>query len=104
MGRSKRIQPNRLAEKLKAIREGLNFTAEQLIEKLDCPQIPLHRASITEYEKGRREPPSLILLAYSKVANIFMEVLVDDVLDLPNMIPSDEKSLGKRKRVTKNKT
>ena len=83
MGRSKRIQPIRLAEKLKAIRENLELTAEQLIERLNCPQIPLHRASITEYEKGRREPPSLILLAYSRLANIAVEILIDDELDLP---------------------
>jgi transcriptional regulator with XRE-family HTH domain len=84
MGRNRRIQPNRLAEKLKAVREKSELTAEQLIERLNCPQIPLHRASITEYEKGRREPPSLVLLAYARLANIPVEILIDDDLDLPN--------------------
>lgn len=86
MGRRERIKPERLAEKLKAIRESLDLTAEQLIEDLDCPKIPLHRASITEYEKGRREPPSLVLLAYARLAKIPMEILVDDELDLPDDI------------------
>lgn len=84
MGRAKRSQPLRLAEKLKAIRLSLDLTAEQLIERLNCPQIPLHRASITEYEKARREPPSLVLLSYARLANIAVEILIDDELDLPN--------------------
>lgn len=84
MGRNKRIQPTRLAEKLKSIREKHNLTGEQLIEKLNCPQFSLHRASVSEYEKGRREPPSLILLAYARLAEIPLENLVDDDLNLPH--------------------
>lgn len=94
MGRAERAKPARLAEKLIGIRTALNLTAEEMIKRLDYPSIPLHRASITEYEKGRREPPALILLQYARAANIFLEVLVDDSIDLPDEIPSKQKSLG----------
>lgn len=94
MGRAERAKPARLAEKLLGIRTALNLTAEEMIKRLDYPALPLHRASITEYEKGRREPPALILLQYARAANVFVEVLIDDALDLPNEVPSKEKSLG----------
>lgn len=94
MGRAERAKPQRLAEKLRCIRRALNLTAEQMITRLDYPKLPLYRASITEYEKGRREPPLLILLQYARAANVLLEVLVDDSIDLPNQIPNKEKSLG----------
>lgn len=84
MGSGKRIKPARLAEKLKAIRENLGLTTEELIAKLDCPVIPLHRASITQYEKGRREPPLIILLNYARLANLYVDYLIEEQLDLPN--------------------
>lgn len=94
MGRKERAKPQRLAGKLAEIRLALNLTAEEMIKSLDYPALPIYRASITEYEKGRREPPLLILLEYARVANVFLEVIVDDRLDLPDKIPSKEKSLG----------
>ncbi len=94
MGRAERAKPARLAEKLLGIRTALNLTAEEMIKRLDYPALPLHRASITEYEKGRREPPALILLQYARVANVFLKGLVDGSLNLPGVIPSKEKSLG----------
>ncbi len=52
--------PARLAEKLEAIRQSLSLTGEEMAKRLDLPQLYDHRASITKYEKGRRELPSLI--------------------------------------------
>ena len=91
MGRKERAKPRRLAEKLLRIREALNLTIEEMIQRLDYPELPLYRASITEYEKGRREPPLLILMQYARAANVFLEVLVDDLLDLPEELPSKNK-------------
>jgi transcriptional regulator with XRE-family HTH domain len=88
MGRSHRRKPTRLAAKLHAIRIGLNFTQEQMIERLDCEELPLYPASISQYEQGKREPPLLVLLAYARVAGVTMEMLVDDVLNLPEPLPS----------------
>ncbi|HEX8370880.1 MAG TPA: helix-turn-helix transcriptional regulator [Pyrinomonadaceae bacterium] len=83
MGRKERIKPDRLPEKLRAIRTNRDLTAEELIKRLDCPKITLYRSSIAEFENGKREPPSLILLAYARLAGIAVEVLIDDELDLP---------------------
>lgn len=85
MGSGKRIIPARLGEKLKTIRERLELTTEELIVKLDCPSIPLHRASITQFEKGRREPPLIVLLKYARLVSIPVEILIDDELNLPGI-------------------
>ena len=82
MGSGKRITPQRLGEKLKMIREKLGLSTEEMIVALNCPTIPLHRASITQYEKGRREPPLIVLLQYARLYRTSLENLIDDNLDL----------------------
>lgn len=39
-------------------------------------------ARISEYESGTREPNLITLLAYARVAEIPLEYIVDDALDL----------------------
>ena len=88
MGRSHRQKPGRLAFKLQTIRTQLDLTQEQMIKRLDCKRVPLYPASISEYENSKREPPLLVLLAYARVADVPMELLVDDDLDLPEHLPA----------------
>jgi len=83
MGRANRIRPKRLGEKLEFIRTSLNLTREQIIERLDYTESNLYPQNIWGFEKSEREPNLLILLAYSRLAQIHLEVLVDDALDLP---------------------
>lgn len=83
MGRSIRIRPKRLGEKLEAIRESLNLTREQIIERLDYKESKLYPQNIWGFEKSEREANLLILLAYSRLAKIHLETLVDDTLELP---------------------
>jgi transcriptional regulator with XRE-family HTH domain len=78
---NKRPIPAKLGQKLKAIREHFGLTGEELIERLDCP-IPLHRGTIHNYEKGLRDPSSIVLLHYSNLAKVSINVLVDDGVDL----------------------
>ena len=52
VGKNKRLIPAKLGRKLKTIREHLGLTQEELIERLDCPSIPLHTGTITNYEKN----------------------------------------------------
>jgi transcriptional regulator with XRE-family HTH domain len=85
MGRAKRTTPNRLGIKLSSIRKDLGLTIDELIEKLDCTDVPLHPASISMYESGKREPPLIILLRYSRLAKVSMESLVDDEMDLSKL-------------------
>jgi transcriptional regulator with XRE-family HTH domain len=94
MGRANRIKPARLAAKLQSIRKSLDLTMEQMIAKLDCKHIPLYPASIAEYEKGKREPPLPVLLQYARAVNVYVDVLIDDALDLPADLPCRKPSMG----------
>jgi transcriptional regulator with XRE-family HTH domain len=88
MGKASRARPEKLAEKLTAIRESLGLTHEELISRLDCPQIPLYRASISQYESGKSEPPLPVLLRYARLAGITIDVLADDETELSDYFPS----------------
>lgn len=100
MGRAPRERPLRLAEKLRQIREALGLSQDGILIKLGYQNSTINRSSISGYELGEREPPLLVLYAYSNLANVYLEVLVDDACNLPNIIPSEEKSFGKDKRTT----
>ena len=78
----KRPIPSKLGQKLKAIREHLELTGEELIERLNCPSMRLSRSSISKYEQGLREPSTIVLLQYAKLAKVHMEVLADDEVEL----------------------
>ena len=54
-----------------------------------------NRVSISGYERGEREPPLPVLLAYSQLANVSTDILINDeftIEDLP-----DFKGTSKRK-------
>lgn len=97
MGRSARPKPRRLAEKLRAIRDALGLSQDEMLERLG-PSQGLFRSSVSGYELGRREPPLLILLRYAEVAGVWIDVLVNDELDLPAKLPCVPKSEGVRRR------
>jgi transcriptional regulator with XRE-family HTH domain len=83
MGRSTRRKPQRLAEKLLDIRKRLGLSQTQMVKRLGEVADRLQPGHISEYENETREPGLLILLQYSRIAGVPMEVLVDDELDLP---------------------
>lgn len=83
MGRSRRPRPTRLGEKLRQIRASLGLTLEQLIERLNYKDSPIYPTNISGMERGEREPPLLLLLAYARLACISTDVLIDDECDLP---------------------
>lgn len=87
MGRARRNKPARLAQKLLLIRNELGVSQAELVEKLAFDDIPLYKSDISKYESGKREPPLLILLQYARLANVIVDVLIDDELDLPKQIP-----------------
>ncbi len=85
MGTARRLDkhsPRKLGEKLRSIRESFSDSQADFLIRLGNPESIL-QGSISGYERGQREPPLLILLRYARVANISLEVLVDDLLDLP---------------------
>jgi transcriptional regulator with XRE-family HTH domain len=84
MGRAARHLPKKLPTKLRQIRKRLGVqTFEEWIVKLDLKEVKLYRASIQQYERGLREPPLIVLLRYAQLANVRLDVLVDDDLELP---------------------
>ncbi len=93
MGHSARQKPQRLAEKLLQIRVSLNLSQTDLLRKLGLEDAYFYTI-ISKNELGLREPTLLELLGYAQIANIYVEVLIDDMLDLPNEIPSVKKHEG----------
>src|SRR5437763_17206033 len=104
MGRSNRPRPKSLGEKLRDIRAVLNFTLAQIIEQLDYKDSPVYPTNISGMERGEREPPLLLLLAYARLAGISTDVLIDDKLDLPNRLPGSPKHGGVRSRLPAKKS
>lgn len=101
MGQSPRAVPARLAEKLMLIRDGLRQSQNELIHHLGLDD-DLTQARVSAYERGVREPPLLVLLRYARAANVSVEALIDDELDLPKKLPASPKSDGvRRKRASK---
>ena len=77
---NKRPRPARLAEKLLAIRKHLGLSQIKMTNLLGT-NTAYHRLS--EYETGRRDPSLMVLLQYARAANVSVEYLIDDNLDLP---------------------
>lgn len=94
MGRSSRPKPARLGDKLRQIREGLGLSQDEMLKKLNLQDSAIERSSISGYELDKREPPLQVLLAYARIANVWVDVLVDDQLDLPSRFPTMKKSEG----------
>ncbi len=98
MGQSSRQKPARLAEKLLRIRTALKLSQNEMLAHMGFSE-QMSRNRISEFETGKYEPTLAILLAYARAANVWLDVLVDDDLDLPKQLPSREKSGGvKRQR------
>src|ERR1700750_71715 len=100
MGRAARYLPMRLGEKLRHIRDCLELTQEQMLKRLALPNEIL-QTSISQYERGKIEPPIFVLLKYADIANVWLEVLLRDELDLPDEIPSRSKHEGIKRRIVK---
>ena len=93
MGRGSRHKPQRLPEKLLRIRQALGLSQNEMIRRLDLKGV-LSQEYISGFERGVREPSLSVLLQYARAAGIWMDVLVDDNLDLPFNIPSYPKNEG----------
>ena len=83
MGRSPRTGPKRLGIKLKRIRKWLELSQVGMCKELGFKTVlPGH---ISEYERGKRLPPYLVLLKYARIAGCSTDLLIDDKLDIfPN--------------------
>ena len=73
--------PKRLARKLTLIRKSLGLSQNEILKVLGF-HTRLFRSNISQYERGDREPPLLVLLEYARLANVSVDVLIDDDLEL----------------------
>jgi len=87
MGTRARHKPERLAEKLLQIRNALGLSQSEMIKRLGAEEI-IKQNAVSEYELGKREPPLRILLQYARAANVTLEMLADDEVNLPERLPS----------------
>jgi transcriptional regulator with XRE-family HTH domain len=87
MGRMPRPKPARLAEKLIRIRQSLGLSQNGMLARLGLNE-KLFRSAISGYELGTREPPLPVLLEYARSVGVWVDVLIDDELDLPAKLPS----------------
>ena len=82
MGLKPRLKSVNLPGKLRQIREGLNLSQNDILIRLGFDDI-FDRSTISHYEKGEREPPLPVILKYARIANVSVESLIDDELNIP---------------------
>jgi len=92
-----RPKPEHLARKLRQIREALGLSQSEMLRRLGFEDVHAY-TRISSYELGRNEPPAMVLLEYARAANVYVEALIDDELDLPAKLPSAKKHEGVRRR------
>lgn len=100
MGSASRPKPARLAGKLLVIRQKLGLSQNGMARRLGLSQ-ELEQERISKYERGILEPPLHVLCAYADVANVYLEVLAKDGLDLPEKLPATHKSEGQKREQPK---
>lgn len=79
-------KPRKLGEKLRRIRYTLGLSHVEMVRRLGVGETITY-SSISLYEAGMREPPLSILLAYARLAQVHLEKIVDDELELPRRLP-----------------
>jgi transcriptional regulator with XRE-family HTH domain len=90
MARGPREKPERLAEKLLAVRQRLGLSQTGMLMRLGAAdRMAYHR--ISEFESGKGEPSLIILLEYARAAGVSTDVLINDRLDLPAKLPAKAK-------------
>ena len=92
MGRGARMRPARLSEKMLQVRLALGETQEGMARRLGFPEIT--REYVSGFERGTREPPLPVLLRMANLVGVYVDVLIDDGLNLPDALPASPKSEG----------
>ena len=82
MGHAK-DRPKRLAEKLLQIRKALGLSQKEMAERLnERAGVKITHRNISKYERDKSTPYIEIVLAYARLANVTMNQIVDDDLDI----------------------
>src|SRR5436305_11203998 len=97
MGKQTRKRPKRLPEKLLVIRQKLGLSQNGMVRRLGLED-EIERDYVSKYERGTLEPSLWVLLQYARAANVWVDALIDNDLDLPKKLPARSKSEGTRRR------
>lgn len=97
MGRASRPKPGMLAGKLLKVRSALGLSQNGMIRRMGLTG-ELLREEVSLFEHAVRVPPLPVLLAYARAANVYVEALIDDDVDLPEDLPSRVKSEGLKRK------
>lgn len=93
MGALTRRTPKRLHEKLREIRMKLGLSQNEMIRRMGLEE-ELTREQVSSFELGRRQPNLITLWAYANAANLYVDALILDSMDLPDNLPCPVKSEG----------
>jgi transcriptional regulator with XRE-family HTH domain len=72
-------RPKRIAPKLRAIRQRLGLSQTGMLRKL---KLNCAYGRISEFERGKRQPTIVVLLAYARAAKVPLEEIIDDEMEL----------------------
>lgn len=91
----------RLGEKLRQIRKriGGGLTQNEIVERLGLEK-DFDQERISKYERGVLEPPVYVLIAYSDLAGIPLDVLLRPEHDIPDKLPARLRSIGAQRKPT----
>src|SRR5438105_3076857 len=101
MARTKLRRPV-LAEKLRHIRLAVGLSQNQMISRMGLADTLL-REEVSDFERNKRIPPLEVILQYARVANVTVETLIDDELQLPDKLPSPVRHEGIRRKPARKK-
>lgn len=102
MGKASRQKPKFLGEKLKRIRLALDLSQGGMLRLLEIEEEG-YRNYISDFEHDKREPPLPVLLRYAQIANVWVDVLINDELDLPEKISSSKRHEGLKRKQSENR-
>lgn len=102
MGKAPGYKPKRLGEKIAEIRRKLCLSQNGLIRHLGLAD-ELFQGDISAFELGNRTPDLRMLLLLANAVGIYVDVLIDDEVDLPEKLPSKPKSEGIRRKSSRRK-
>jgi transcriptional regulator with XRE-family HTH domain len=95
MGKAPGYKPKRLGEKIVEIRRKLGLSQNGLIRHLGLIE-ELFQGDISAFELGNRIPDLRTLLLLANAVGVYVDVLIDDELNLPDKLPTRPKSEGTR--------
>lgn len=82
-----------LGEKLLQIRMALGLSQSEMLKRLGYEE-SIFYTRISDYELNKRVPPLPLVLQYARVAQVHLEDIVDDELELPAKLPGNVRYQG----------